>query len=256
MTDDWRWVIVRWALALVVLGLVVVYAFDGARRSLTSGVQYRGDVEEEPVTLPTTSPTEAPPTVAPVNTALIPTGPVQGGTATPLVDLTAGSGGIDPPDSNDLLLGPDPGETVLLSFPLIPGSPDCVETARLQLFVRPETVGEGELRAFPSALFDLGVLAAGTPLPADPVLDAEVSVPAFTDGSSGGLQWDVTSLYKDWSGAVALSNGQVVPPGTPFTVAIRPSVEEQANRRIVFAASEAGAQAPTLTWNGLAGCGG
>jgi hypothetical protein len=72
---------------------------------------------------------------------------------------------------------------------------------------------------------------------------------AVTDGSPGYLDWDVTTLYKEYVSASA------VPPTAPFVVTVGPSAPDP-SQRLSFAATEAGPEdAPRLTWVGTPGCG-
>jgi len=154
----------------------------------------------------------------------------------------------------NLTIGQGAGDAALLAFDLVPGSPDCVASANVELQVVSATPAT-ELGIYPSGVTDAAVLADGNPVAGELVLDRAGAPLAFTDGTPGRLRWDVTALYRTWALGQAFPGGATVDPGTPFTVAVRATDEGFPGRAIVFQAAQAASDGPTLAWTGVPGCG-
>lgn len=239
--EDSRRMFVKWVLAIIALAAVVTYALQNVGDAFRAGIAFGDDVEASE------DPGE--------QQASLPTGPVEDGWAPPQVDLTLLGPTIGPTQAAELTIGPAPDDGIVLSFPVIPGAPECVASARVDLSVREAT--PTELGVFPSRLTDLPTLEEGMPLPEDPVIAVDAPVLAFTDGTEGRMSWDVMELYRTFVTGGSWPGGDAPPVGTPFTVVIRATDQGEEDRLVVFESSEAPPPAlgPALAWSGVPGCG-
>jgi hypothetical protein len=237
------WAAVRWLLALSAMALVAFFsgtlAVDQLRGAVVLGDGADADeVQDEPTATITTAAG----------------GPVEDGSAPASADFSASGGIVDEVGATSLTVGAEPGDLVYVQFPLIPGDLTCLATVSLELEV--ELATPTELGVYPSGVFNAETVTDGATLPEPTVLADAPRAIAFTDGSPGRLRWDVTELYRAWaSGESFTPTGAGVLDGTPFVVAVQPTVADDPDRQVRLAASEAGAAGPSLTWTGVPGCG-
>jgi hypothetical protein len=246
MQDPGR-AVIRWAVAIIVLAAVVAYAIQEIPNAFQAGIAFVDEEDEEPTLDDVDGGEDA------EEAADLPTGPVEAGATTPDVDFSVNDGLVNRAVGDELFIGPDGDDSVVLSFPLIEGDPNCVEGVRLELEIRSAT--PTELGAHPSALFDAGAVEDGSPPPGDLMLNPDPSALAFTNGTPGRLPWDVTGMYRTWATGAAFGEDRQAPVGTPFVVAVRATDGGAPGRAVEFGSVESGDQAPTLTWTGVAGCG-
>ncbi|MPZ89717.1 MAG: hypothetical protein GEU81_17010 [Nitriliruptorales bacterium] len=239
--------IIKWTIVIIILTAVVAYAIQEIPGAFQAGVEFVDDEEDQE-------------SLAEEGEAIdeevpdLPTGPVSAGAATPEVDFSVAGGQVNRRDSDELLLGSGDGDAVVVSFPLIEGDPNCVEGVRLELEIRQAT--ETELGAYPSGLFDPDEVQNDAPPPGDLLLHTSAGALSFTNGTPGRLPWDVTELYRTWAtGAPFGEDGEQAPVGSPFVVVVKATDDGAPGRSIQFGSMEAGEQAPTLTWTGIAECG-
>lgn len=239
-------VALKWTVALLLLGGLVVYSIRGAVDGFASGVL----VERE--STPSPSPSAAPEGGEGPTAPQVPTGPVADGSAQATADVSVAGGLITGVSDEQLLIGPEAGAAAVLSFPLIPGAPQCVNQVRLEAELLEATAGQ--LGLYPSGLFDFSALLDGSTPPGSPVLDPSEPSVAVTNGSPGRLAWDVTNIYRGWALGAVFVQGRNAPVGSPFNVTIRPIVEAEEGREVVFSAVEAGGPVATITWTAVPGC--
>lgn len=233
--------LLRWTLAIVVLGGVVAYAVPAALEAAQSSIRF-GD-EDDALAEATPSPSASPGAGG---------APVEDGQATPFADVVLIDGEAVDFGTEQLVIGPGEADGIALSFPLIPGAASCAASVTLELQIEEAT--PTRLFVYPSALFDLAGLSPGE-LSEDPILDAAPQAVAETDGSPGRLSWDVTGMYRTWALGEPFPTGGAAPGDTPFTVVVRPEGAES-GREVVLLANEAGPDvAPLLSWTGEEGCG-
>lgn len=233
--------LLKWTLAIVLLGGVVAYAVPAALEAAQSSIRF-GDEEVAPEDA-TPSPSASPGGQG---------APVEDGQGTPFADVALVEDEAVDLSEEELEIGPGEEDGVALSFPLIPGAPACVASATLEIQVEEAT--PTQLFVFPSALFELQTLEPG-PLSEDPILDAAPQAVAETDGNPGRLSWDVTAMYRTWARGEPFPTGGAAPEDTPFTVVVKPDGAE-VGREVVLLSTESGEEAaPLLTWTGEEGCG-
>lgn len=229
---------VKWTLAIIVLAGVCVYALQNVGDAFRAGIAFGEPSEEEDDDDPGSL------------------GPVVNGEAPPQLDfaLVANVAGFVATDG--MVLGPGPQDGFVLSFPMIPGDPNCVQTARVELPIRgPAT--PAQLRLLPSAIADLSVIADGVPVP-EPI-QIELAAPplANVEADPTLLAWDVGQIYRDWATGVPF-DGTTPGPIDPeaFTVVIRPNDEGAPDRSIPVTSSESPDPnpRPRLLWEGIPGC--
>lgn len=243
----------KWTLAIIALAGVVAYAVAQIPRAFDAGIAFGDEDGGSETATATASASEAeasPSAPAPA----IPTGPVTNDVAPPAVDLALSSGVVTAVTAEEMTVGAGAQDGIVVSFPLIQGNPDCVQSARLELLVVRAT--PTEFGAYPSTIADPASLAEGALPPGDAAIGVDGPPLSFTNGTPGRLEWEVADLYRRWAKGEAYAGGSPPPVGTPrFTLVIRPTDGGAAGRQVVFAASETGDQGPTLAWTGLAGCG-
>lgn len=231
--------LLKWTLAIVVLGGIVAYSVPAAIEAAQSSISV-GDDEVPPE--------DATPSPSP-GAASGP--PVEDGSATAGADLTVIASTAGDPSDATLEIGPGEQDGVVLAFPLIPGDPACIASVSLEIQIDEATATQ--LFVYPSALFELDTVQAG-PLSEDPILDSAPQAIAETDGSPGRLAWDLTQMYRTWANAEPFPTGGVAPAGTPFTLVVKPEAAE-AEREVVLLSGDAAAGGPTLSWTGEEECG-
>ncbi len=239
---------VKWTLAIIVLAGVVVYAINEIPDAFSAGFAFGGE-SETATAQASTSPS------ADAGGGAVPTGPVANGVSTPTVDFALTAGNVVSEVASDgMTVGDSAEAAIVVSFPLIEGSPDCVQSARLELPVR--NASPTEFAVYPSSLPDPATLADGAAAPGDPVIAVDGPPLSFTNGTPGRLTWEVGDLYRTWASGGQFPGGAAPPAGTDrFTLVVKPTGVE-AGREVTFASSETGESGPTLAWTGLAGCGG
>lgn len=234
--------LLKWTLAIVLLGGVVAYAVPAALEAAQSSIRF-GDEE--------VAPEDATPSPSPSASPGAGGAPVEDGQGTPFADVVLIEDEAVDFAEEELVIGPGAEDGIALSFPLISGAPACVASATLEIQVEEAT--PTQLFVFPSALFELRALEPG-PLSEDPILDAAPQAVAETDGNPGRLSWDVTSMYRTWATGEPFPTGGAAPEATPFTVVVRPEGAE-VGREVVLLSAESGDAAPLLVWTGEEGCG-
>lgn len=248
----------KWTLAIIALAGVVAYALAQIPRAFDAGIAFGDEAggsetaaASDAATAATASDAEAAPSAS---APAIPSGPVTNDVAPPQVDFALSSGVVTAVTAEAMTVGAGGQDGILVSFPLIEGNPDCVQSARLELLVVRAT--PTEFAAYPSSVVDPASLAEGALPPSDPVINVDGPPLSFTDGTPGRLEWEVGDLYRAWAKGEAYAGGSAPPVGTPrFTLVVRPTDGGATGRQVVFASSETGDQGPTLAWTGLAGCG-
>lgn len=232
MREETGRAILKWSLAILLLAGLSLYAIQNVDDAFRAGVAFGGEEASD----------AAAPALA---------GPVTDGEATPQIDFAFVANSVSALTSDGMTVGPGAQDGVLLSFPLIPGSPNCVQTALLELTVRSAT--PTEFGVYPSTLQDLETLAETTPV-AEPNIPLAEPVRAFTDGTPGPLSWDVLTLYQTYAAGESFDGVAAPEVGSPFSVVVRPTDQGAAGRQVVFASSESPDSRPRLIWTGIPGC--
>lgn len=227
------WRSLRWLVALGACVLVVVVSVPLTFDAITNSIVF-GDGEEE-----LEGEEEASVDTTPEPTGEVPTGAVSDGEAVAEADVVVAGGAVTQASEEALVIEND-GDAVVVVFPLINGSADCVAGAELQLAVLEAQQTELAVYAGKAALDLSDDTEVG-----DPRRDETVHSLALTDGTPGRLSWAVTDLYRAWAA------GDLAAAGTSFTVVV---AAPDAAAQVTFAASESD-EGPTLTWVGEAGCG-
>lgn len=229
--------LLRWTLAIVVLGGIAWYAVPAALEAAQGSISIADEESELAAPTPSASPA-------------ITGGPVEASTEEPVADATVVAGTIADLDSETLVIGPGQVDAVAVAFPQVEGDPRCVESATLLMWV--EEGSEAELLVYPSGITDLASASLG---PIEELrLDPAPQAVAVTDGSPGQLRWDVSNMYRTWALGQPFTTGGVAPEGAPFTVVVKPKVEAEPGREVVFGSVESGSP-PTLEITGVEGCG-
>lgn len=231
------WRSMRWLVALGACTLVVVVSVPLAFDALTKSVVFGdgdgdGDGEREGEEAASDGTVTEP-------TGQVPVGAVSDGEAVAETDVVV-AGGTVTRETDDELAIEDEGDAVVIVFPLIDGSADCVAGAELQVAV--VEAQETELAVYAG---QAAIELADDAEVGDPRRDSTVHSLALTDGTPGRLRWDVTDLYRAWAA------GELAAAGAAFTVVIAPPDDAAA---VTFAASESD-EGPSLSWDGEAGCG-
>lgn len=242
----------RWALVAAALIAVLVLAVPAALEALSSTVATEPGAFEEAdppsaelpsAELPSTGQPPVPGTSA-----------VADGSAFPLADAHVSAGTVQASVAPSLQLGPGAGDAIVLAFSLIPGPAACIQAVRVDVTVQAATSPQ-ELALFPSGMADLAGLVEGTAVTGPPTLQVAGRSPVLTDGTPTRLSWDATELYQQWVTGVV--DGQTVPAGAPFSVALAaPLGDADPDRLVTVGAAEGSVEeAPQLAWFGVPGCG-
>jgi hypothetical protein len=179
---------------------------------------------------------------------------VTDGEALPTIDFALVASAVSALAADGMTVGPGPLDGIVLSFPRIPGTAQCVQSALLEMTVRSGT--PTEFGVYPSALQGLGALAEASPV-TDPYIPITAPPVAATDGAAAPLTWDVLTLYQTYADGGTFDNGVAAPPvGSPFTVVVRPTDQGLAGRTVLFASTESPDSRPRLVWTGVPGCAG
>lgn len=249
MTFARIWVWLRWPLALLLMVAIVRYAMPRFLDAAGSAVSFNfGDSllfaggSEEPSAEPTGAPSEV------IDPTLLqrPAGPVEDGSATPVADFDASEGSVDDLTAEELVIGDVLGDVVLLAFNLVDGDPDCLTSMELAVEVLAAD-GETEIGIWPTyqgdaATFDqFEAIADPLVFPGLPTALAGVAAPGRLE------QLDVLAAYR------AIFDAGL-PAGSVFTLAVQPTGTLEEGGGVVFASSEAGDEAPVLSWTGAPGC--
>ncbi len=240
----------RWLLVGAALVAVLMLAVPAALEALSATVATEPGAfaEADP---PSTELATAPPSSP---AAQEPAAADADGSVFPAADVAVSGGVVQSAAAASLQLGPGTGDAILLQFPLVGVEPACLAAVRLDVSLQ-ASASPQQLALFPSGLTELGVLADGTPLPAPSLLPVAGRTPVDVDGTPQRLSWDATELYRQWvSGSV---DGQPVPPGAPFTIALAAPLGDADPARLVTLGALEGpvAQAPQLAWFRTPGCG-
>lgn len=224
------WRSLRWLVALAVSALLIVIIIPLAFNAITSSVEFGGEDAEEG--------DEG----EEENVGELPSGPVEDGAAIAVTDFAV-RGEVVRQTADPQLAAAEAGDAIVIAFPLVDGDPECVESAHLHAQLLEG--GATKLQVYASDITDPEALEDGQEV-GDPRRDEKVWWTAVTDGSPGGLLWNITDLYKAWA------SGELAPAGTQLVVVVATSEGVP----VVLASSEREAQqAPTLSWRGVPDCG-
>jgi hypothetical protein len=233
------WRSLRWLVALVVLGLVVVVTIPLTISALSQSVRFEdeeaaanGDGEGEEGEAGAAGNGERDPEAA--------TGPVEDGQGIADPDFVVSGGAAEQVTVQRLVIGD--AETLVLAFEPPEGDPACVAETELALELLEAT--PAEIGAQTSGLSVPDDVSSGDEVP-DEVSQGENVALAATDGTPGTLRWDITEVFDEWAET----------PASQFVITVRPTAADP-DTELAFAASEAGEeQAPLLSWTGEPGCG-
>jgi hypothetical protein len=224
----------KWSLAIIVLAGICLYAIQNIGPAFRSGIAFGDDASESP------------------------SGPEGGGAVTngeafPEVDFSLVNNVVGFYATDGMEIGPGPLDGLVLSFPLIPGDPNCVQTARVEIPIRAAT--PAQLALYPSAIPDLAALGEG--VPTGDAVSIPLSTPPLTDTAANpaALVWDVGQLYRTWAMAGDFEGTPAPTDPSAFTVVIRPNDQGVSGRLIAVASSESADPRPRLIWEGTPGCG-
>lgn len=223
----------KWTLAIIILAGVCIYALQNVGDAFSAGIAF-GDPSESESASP-------------------PLSPVQSGQALPQTDfaLIANAAGFF--TSDGMSLGPGPQDGFVLSFPMIEGDPNCVQTARVEIPIRFAT--PAQLALYPSAIPDLAAVTDGGQL-AEPIQLQLTTPPVVnTEANPGVLSWDVGQLYRNWATGEPFEGTTPGPTDpTAFTVIIRPYDQGAPDRRIDVPSLESPDPRPLFIWEGAPNC--
>jgi hypothetical protein len=222
----------KWTLAIIVLAGISLYALQNVGDAFRAGVAFGDDASEA---------------------ASDGSGePVVNGEAPPQADFALIDNAVGFLASDGMAIGPGPADGLVLSFPLIAGDPNCVQTARIELPVR--EASPAQLALYPSAIPDLTVLTEGATV-AEPITIPLAAPPiANTEATPGLLAWDVGQLYRTWTTGGSFDGTPGPTDPAAFTVVVRPNDEGEPGRRIAVASAESPDFRPRLIWEGAPGC--
>jgi hypothetical protein len=237
--EDTPKTILKWTIAVIVLAGISFYAIQNVDDAFRAGIAFGED-----------DPSEA-------EQAELPSGPVANGEAPPNIDFALVGNAVSALTTDGMTVGPGATDGLVLSFPLIPGNPDCIATANLEVPIRQGTVPQpSQFAVYPSGIADLSQLADGAPVP-EPI-QINLNAPplsAPTDGTPGPMSWDLTQMYRVWATSGNYDGGEAPAVGTPFTVVVRPNDQGQPGRTLVVASAESVDVKPRLIWTGVPDCG-
>jgi hypothetical protein len=238
VTEDTGRAILKWALAILLLAGVSLYAIQNIPQAFRQGIAFGDDAASE-------SPSPE----------LALNGPVTDGEALPTIDFALVGSAVSALAADGMVVGPGPEDGIVLSFPRIPGTAQCVQSAVLEMTVRqgsPPT----DFGVYPSALTGLEALAEASPV-TDPYIPISQPVVMTAAGTPGPLTWDVLTLYQTYAGGGTFDNGVAAPAiGAPFTIVVKPTDQGLAGRTFLFASTESPDSRPRLVWTGVPGCAG
>ncbi len=235
MAEETGRAFLKWTLAIIVLAGISLYALQNIGDAFRAGVAFGDDASEE-ASDPAAS------------------GPVVNGEAFPTVDVALVNDVVGFATTDGMEIGPGPADGLVLSFPMIQGDPNCIQTATVEIPVRAAT--PAQLALYPSAIPDLAVLTEGTPV-VQPISIPLTAPPLTnTDATPGLLAWDVAQLYRTWATAGDFEGNPAPTEPEAFTVVIRPNDQGVPDRRIAVSSAESPDPRPHFFWEGIPGCGG
>jgi hypothetical protein len=223
----------KWTLAIIVLAGISLYAIQNVGDAFRAGVAFGDDPSQSA-------------------TAEGSGQPVVNGEAPSQADFALIDDTVGFLASDGMVIGPGPADGLVLSFPLIAGDPNCVQTARIELPVRDAT--PAQLALYPSAIPDPTVLTEGAEV-AEPITIPLTAPPiANTEATPGLLAWDVGQLYRTWATGGSFDGTPGPAEATAFTVVVRPNDGGAPGRSIAVASTESPDAKPRLIWEGAPGC--
>lgn len=227
--------VLRWTIALAVLGALVLYALPRALDALKSSVSLGGDLgivggDDE-------TPTD--------DTTAIEDAPVGDGQAGPVADFALTGTVATGLTAAEVTLANGPGNGFVVVFDRIPADLACLDSIALELTIT--QADPTELTASPIAVDPSGVVE-GQPAPLRPVAGDGALALAATDGTPGRLSFDVLGVYRALISSIGSQD--------KVAVLIAPSaVPEGEEVQLLLLTVESGPEGgPALKWTGSESC--
>lgn len=248
MTPAQIWTYARWALAILLLLLVVRCATPRALDAIGGAIEF--DAGEGSIFAPGDATAAATPTPqdlpAATPTLEPPIGPVVDGGAEPIADFHV-LGGVADIDTDTLSLRDDPDDLVVIAFDLVPGSPECLTSLTLEMSVA-EVRSTTEIGVFLADFPDAAETVDNQMIDEDLLLTPVPAVNALVE-EPGRLQLDIARAYRNYFTFD-------LPPDSPFVMVVQATVPVEPDGGIeLFAVNAADADVhPALAWTGELGC--
>lgn len=227
----WVWTVLKWTAAVVLMAAVVWVSLPMIMEQLQGAVEFGGDGDEADATPEATGGGVATPEV-------------EQGTARSVAAVGARGGIVESPAAPEVTVAPGAADELLVAFEPLPADPACLTNVTLEIQLVEST--ETSVYVRPAQVAELAALGEGESLPAD-WLPADIEpARAHTNGTPGGLRWDVTVTY-----ALAAREAE---PGTNVVLSVY-TPEGDPERATVLATGVGDeARAPFLDWSGIVGC--
>jgi hypothetical protein len=223
---------VKWLVAIVVLGLVMVVTARWGLRELQSAVRIDASPAQEAVD----------------ELEEEPAAPLETGVASAVGAFTVTAGTVTEHGGETLNLSGGSGELVVTGFDPVAADAACLNRAALEVHLNEVVGAPTNIEVTAAAVPDVREIAADQDLGGIPVrLDTPSAPVAITDGSPGWLRWDVTPLY--------LQAAQGAPEGGSLAFAVGLTALEPPELSATFAGmADPEGRVPRLEWEALAGC--
>lgn len=231
---SWGMTILKWTVAVAVMGLVVYLSAPLAIEQVLNAVEVGSDEEDE--LLDPVEGTEAEET---------PQETVEG-SARALAAVGARGGIVDDPGAAEVTVGPGATDELLIAFGPLPADPACLTGVVLEVQLLEST--ETSVYVQPARVADLSALGAGASLPGNWQVAETDPARAFTTGAPGGLRWDVLDVYSLAARAAEPGTNVVLSVSTP---------DGDPDRATTFATgTELEDRLPFVEWAAIEGCDG